>query len=190
MPKVLETDVTPEVDRSPSLSLFARPGDGSVKARRVAILVAPGTDVTSAREVSASLLAAGAVPRFVSSTLGSIGSGDGESLDVDASFEATPSVLYDAVVIPAGPDGIDRLVNDGRALEFVKDQYRHCKPILVSADGSSVLQKAGIPVTLPDGKADPGILSGGGETQLTVDAFIARLAAHRQFERETDPPRV
>ena len=40
MPKVLPTDVTPEVEASPALSLFARPGDGGIRARRVAILVA------------------------------------------------------------------------------------------------------------------------------------------------------
>ena len=44
MPKVLETEVKPEVAKSPALSLFARPGDGSIRARRVAILVADGVD--------------------------------------------------------------------------------------------------------------------------------------------------
>ena len=36
------TEVTPEVTASPALSLFARPGDGSIRTRRVAILVADG----------------------------------------------------------------------------------------------------------------------------------------------------
>ena len=44
MPKVLTRDVTPEVTVSPALSLFARPGDGSIRTRRVAILVADGCD--------------------------------------------------------------------------------------------------------------------------------------------------
>ena len=44
MPKVLTRDVTPEVSVSPALSLFARPGDGSIRTRRVAILVADGCD--------------------------------------------------------------------------------------------------------------------------------------------------
>ncbi len=35
MPKVLTRDVTPEVTASPALSLFARPGDGSIRTRRV-----------------------------------------------------------------------------------------------------------------------------------------------------------
>ena len=41
-PRSLTRDVTPEVSASPALSLFARPGDGSIRTRRVAILVADG----------------------------------------------------------------------------------------------------------------------------------------------------
>ena len=52
MPKVLTRDVTPEVSVSPALSLFARPGDGSIRTRRVAILVADGCDGAVARRRS------------------------------------------------------------------------------------------------------------------------------------------
>src|SRR5687767_4208013 len=38
MPKVLQKKVKPEVAESKSLSLFARPGDGSIRTRRVAII--------------------------------------------------------------------------------------------------------------------------------------------------------
>src|SRR5687768_10786912 len=44
LPKALKTVPQPEVKVSPPLSLFARPGDGSIKTRRVAILVADGVD--------------------------------------------------------------------------------------------------------------------------------------------------
>jgi catalase len=44
MPKVLQTEVTPEVTASPALSLFARPGENGVRTRRVAILVADGVE--------------------------------------------------------------------------------------------------------------------------------------------------
>ena len=36
MPKVLEIDVTPEVDHAPSLSLMALPGDGGIRTRKIA----------------------------------------------------------------------------------------------------------------------------------------------------------
>jgi catalase len=189
MPKVLENDVTPEVDASPALSLMARPGDGSIKARRVAILVAEGAESQSLEALASELLAAGAVPRFVGSRLGEV-TLTGGARQVDTTVEAMPSVLWDAVVLPDGEDAIEQLGIDGRVLEFIKDQYRHCKPMLAIGSATGLLQKAGIPETLVSGQADPGLLLMEGDDATGIAAFIAALAKHRHFERETDPPRV
>ena len=72
MPKVLTRKITPEVSASPALSLFARPGDGTIRARRVAILVADGCDGAPLVALARRLTDEGAVPRFVSTTLGSV----------------------------------------------------------------------------------------------------------------------
>ena len=106
MPKVMTRDVTPEVSASPALSLFARPGDGSIQARRVAILVADGCEAAAVDRPERSLDREGAVPRFVSTTLGSVTPASGDAIEVDVSFEAAPSVLYDAVVLPGGSDAV------------------------------------------------------------------------------------
>jgi catalase len=82
------------------------------------------------------------------------------------------------------------LANDGRIVEFVKDQFRHCKPMLVLGGGSSLLDKAGIPASLPTGAAVPGVVRGDAGARETVAAFVAAMAKHRHFERETDPPLV
>jgi catalase len=181
--------VTPEVDASPALSLMARPGDGSIKARRVAILVAEGAESQSLEALASELLAAGAVPRFVGSRLGEV-TLTGGARQVDTTVEAMPSVLWDAVVLPDGEDAIEQLGIDGRVLEFIKDQYRHCKPMLAIGSATGLLQKAGIPETLVSGQADPGLLLMEGDDATGIAAFIAALAKHRHFERETDPPRV
>ena len=49
MPRALPRPAKPEVTLSPSLSLLARPGDGSIAGRRVAILMADGVDGAAAR---------------------------------------------------------------------------------------------------------------------------------------------
>ena len=189
MPKALETDVTPEVDASPALSLMARPGDGSIKARRIAILVADGAESQSLEALARELLAAGAVPRFVGARLGEV-TMTGGARQVDATVETMPSVLWDAVVIPDGDDAVEQLGIDGRVLEFIKDQYRHCKPILAIGSATRLLQKAGIPETLVSGHVDPGLLLMEGDDSAGITVFIAAIAKHRHFERETDPPRV
>jgi catalase len=95
------------------------------------------------------------------------------------------------VVIPDGKSAVDALAGDGRVLEFVKDQYRHCKPILLMGAATRLLKKAGIPEQLPSGKSDPGMILGdANDADATSKAFLTALAAHRHFDRETDPPAV
>ena len=191
MPKVLQKKVRPEVSESPALSLFARPGDGSIRTRRVAILVADGVKAAALTALASRLAAEGAVPRFIGSTLGQVSAADGEGIQVDAPVDAAPSVVFDAVVLPDGADAVAALAADGRMLEFLKDQYRHCKPILVLGAATGLIGKAGIPLTLPSGKPDTGlVVAASGEDGKTFDAFKGALAAHRHFARETDPPRV
>src|SRR6185503_5690070 len=149
MPKVLPRDVTPEITVSPALSLLARPGDGSIRTRRVAILAADGCDGESLVAVADRLTDEGAVPRFVSTTLGSVQPAAGEAIEVDVSLEAAPSVLYEAVVLPDGADAVETLRADGRTLEFIKDQYRHCKPILAVGASDELLKACGIDTPLP-----------------------------------------
>ena len=189
MPKVLKRDVTPEVSVSPALSLFARPGDGSIRTRRVAILVADGCDAKSLAVLADRLTREGAVPRFVSTTLGSVQPATGDAIEVDVSLEAAPAVLYDALVLPDGSEAIDALRADGRTLEFIKDQYRHCKPILAVGAGDRLLAACGIETTLPDGQPDPGVITAS-DARGASEGFISAIAKHRHFARETDPPRV
>jgi catalase len=189
MPKVLQTGVRPEVTESKPLSLFARPGQAGIKARRIAILVADGVDGGRATAIAERLIARGAVPVFVAPRLGEIAT-DGDAIQADASLEVAPAVVFDAMVIVDGGDAARTLAANGRALEFLKDQYRHCKPIMVLAGALPVLDKAGIPRALPNGKPDTGLILGSGDGEPPVDAFIRAVAAHRHFDRESDPPLI
>ena len=191
-PLPLATDrPAPEYEPSPALSLLSRPGETGIKTRRVAILVAHGVDASMVRTIYDSLLADGAVPRVVASTLGKVKAKDGGMLDVEISLEAGPSVLYDAVVVPDGEDAVNTLSRDAHALDFVREQYRHCKPILVLGAGAGLLAKASVPPALPDGSDDPGLLGAHGEDlKQALAAFKEALAMHRSFARETDPPMV
>jgi len=190
MPKVLEDNITPEVTASPALSLMARPGNGGIRARRVAILVADEAEGASLEALAAGLLAAGAVPRYVGIRLGTVNLTT-RPRQVDTTVEAMPSVLFDAVVIPDGAAAVTRLATDGRVVEFVKDQYRHCKPILALGDGNRLLKRAGIPERLLSGEVDPGLLlKAGDDIDSTIASFREAIANHRHFERETDPPLV
>ncbi len=177
----------PHYEPSPALSLLARPGATGAKTRKVAILAGHGADATTLKAVYAELLAAGVVPRVVAPQLGQLTAADGSRIDIEISLEAGPSVLYDAVVVADGATSAAMLAGDADARDFVRQQYRHCKPLLAIGDGQQLLQAAGIPPALADGtpdlalwQADAGTLSG------ALTAFKQALAGHRDFHRERD----
>ena len=103
-------------------------------------------------------------------------------------MEAAPSVVWDGLIVPGGEVALTR---SGHALEFLKDQYRHCKPILLLGPARALLEKAGIPPEPEAGDGDAGLLQSDDDAvEAGVAAFIAALTQHRHFARETDPPRV
>ncbi len=191
MPRALAHPAKPEVTVSPALSLMARPGDGSIKGRKVALLVATGVQADSVEQLQKALLDAGAVPRLVAPRIGAVKSDGGKSLQADASLENEPGFLFDALVLPDGQAAVEALAKDGHTMEFIKDQYRHGKTILALGASRSLLAQAGVPLTLPDGMPDPGLmLMASDNAQAAATAFIQGVARHRHPERETDPPRV
>jgi len=191
MPRAVKRPPRPEVERSPALSLFARPGDGSIRTRRVAIFVADGVDGAAAQAVHAGLMEQGAVPRYVGARLGTVTAADGIAIEVDATFENMPSVLFDAVAVPGGKQAATVLGGVGQALEFLKDQYRHAKPILALGEAADLVENAGIPAMLPTGEPDPGLLVGRHESAGdALPDFVTAIGMHRHHARETDPPLV
>jgi catalase len=187
MPRALPRPPKAEVSKSPLLSLTARPGDGSLKGRKVAILVAPGMEGESIAQLQAALLAQGAVGKLVGPRIGPLKTKSGKTMDADCSMENEPGFLFDALALPDGEDAVAALARDGHTMEFVKDQFRHCKAILALGASRSLLEQAGIPL---DG-ADSGlVLSQAKGAGAAIEAFIVAVAKHRHFERESDPPPV
>lgn len=182
LPRATKNPPKPEVQVSPSLSLTARPGDGSVVTRKVAILVAEGVDGKSVSAVADALIQAGAVVRLVGQRIGPVQTAEGGAFDADASLDNHPSGVFDGAVVAGGADAAALLAADGRALEFLRDAYRHGKTLMGAGDGVQVYAAAGIDPDPNDG----GLLLGGEDPQ----AFIAALGKHRHPERETTPPKV
>ena len=191
MPRAMPTPPDAEVMVSPSLSLFALPGDGGIATRRIAIFVADGIDGATSRALHAKLTELGAVPRYIAAQLGAVTTSEGDTIEAEISFETMPSVLFDAVAVADGPAAAAYLATVGHAVEFLKDQYRHAKPMLVLGAAADLLTKAGIPTALPSGAPDPGLITGPDATGTdTHSAFVGAIGRHRHFERAVDPPLV
>jgi catalase len=185
LPKALARPVKPEVDRSPPLSLLARPVDGGIRTRRVAILVADGVQGAPVLAMVAALTASGAVPTVIAPRLGAVATKDGKAIEAFGTLENSPPVLFDAVVLPDGKDGVAELARHVETMDFVSNQYRHGKTIIALGDSGSLLEQAGVGETLPSGVPDPGIvLAGVNELKDAATRFILALGKHRHPERE------
>lgn len=186
MPKAMDRPPAPEVSKSPALSLMARPGKLGIRTRKVAIMIAEGVDAASLWKAAEALMAEGAVVRLVAPHIGLLKAADGSLIDADASLENQPAVLFDGLVVPDGPAAIEALTVNGLAREFVRDQYRHCKAIATFGGGSMLLEAAGIPVDT----VDAGLFVAPAGEDGMLGEFIQALAAHRNYQRESDPPVV
>ena len=191
MPRAIGKVPRTEIDSAPSLSLTALPGEGGIATRKVAILVADGMAGAPIADAVKALAAAGAVTRLLSTRLGFVTAADGTRFEIDATLENTPAVLFDALVLPDGVGAVEALSKDGHTLEFLKDQYRHCKSIWVLGDSAKLLKKAGIYAVLPSGEPDPGlVMTRSGQAGTALDHFMAAIGKHRHPQRDSDPPLI
>ncbi len=191
LPRALEEPDAPELTISAALSLTALPGDGGIRTRKVALLAAHGVEGASLLAVQADLGAAGAVAVVVAARLGAVDTIDGAAVEATASFENSPPVLFDAVVLPDGEVGVNTLLGLAQAVDFVAQQFRHGKTLLAFGASKILLERAGVAVVLAAGDPDPGVLVAEvGEGAAANSAFIAAIGKHRHPDRETDAPRV
>ncbi|MFN2361133.1 MAG: catalase [Marinobacter sp.] len=186
MPRAMDNPQAPEVTESPALSLTALPGECGVRTRQIAVLIENGVHYASLASLHSALTDAGAVVHFVGPRVGNFVGDSGETIEADKSMENAPGFLFDALVLPDGAEAIQALLDNGDPMEFVKDQYKHCKTILVLGAGRKLLEMAGIDSTA--GK-DPGILlAESADAAEIAPGFIDAVSAHRHSSREMDPP--
>ena len=91
-------------------------------------------------------------------------------------LRASPSVLFDAVAVLAGPDGDKKLAGDPNAITFLMDAKRHCKAVGF----------AGIPALAKEANVseEPGIIDLGGKA--AVKSLIDAARTGRFWEREKE----
>ncbi|WP_457307080.1 catalase-related domain-containing protein, partial [Polaromonas sp. P5_E6] len=180
--------ITSKIEEDPALRMVGRTG-GSVKTRKVAILVADGVEAAALKRIQQDLLDAGALCKLVAPHLGTVSTSSGRQLAVDHTFTNMPSVMFDAVLIPGGGDSIGTLAAMGEAVHFVLEAYKHCKTICAINDGAQLLSTLGFSL----GKdpelihvPTPGVLIADArkvtEGQVSQD-FMTAIAQHRHWDR-------
>jgi catalase len=183
-------------ESSPALSMVENPNfpKSSIKTRKIAFLVADGFDDAAVSEMKQALLTAGAMACTVAPRLGVLTGANGEIAKADFSFLTGSSVLFDAVYVPGGEASVTSLKAEPEAANFLREAYKHCKPIAASDAGVELLENAGLakgPTRSESAKETltdklPGILSRAGRDRKFAADFIEAIAQHRFWEREPD----
>jgi catalase len=174
---------------APSLSMANT--EFSAVTRKVAVLAADGIDHGAYEALRSALEAAGAHVEVVAEVLGPVTAAGGQDIEVDKSHVTAKSVLYDAVAVPDGAEGVARLVEQGDSVQFVQEAFKHGKAIVALGAGTDVLREAGLDHALGDGGSSSGVhevtgvvTSSGDAHEAAASRFVDAVAAHRHWSRD------
>jgi len=172
LPKASAPAVKPiDLEPSPALRIVGKYPD-TLKGRKVAVLVADGSDGAVVEAVRKAVEGDGGSVFIVAPKIGGAKLADGSTLAADGQLAGSPSVLFDAVAVVLSDDGCAQLLKEGAAVDFVKDAFGHLKAIGHTPEAQPLLDKASV-------EADDGVID------LTKNAkgFLAP-ARTRQWDRE------
>lgn len=126
---------------TPTLSqMYYAPKKPTIATRRIAILVEDGFSMAEVLAIRAMLSSGKAVSYVIgphrNTVFGAsevVGAGGG--LIADHHFEGQRSTMFDAIFIPSGEEHAKQLIENGRAIHWVREAFGHCKVIGAIAEG-------------------------------------------------------
>jgi catalase len=132
-----------DLDASPALRIVGKYPD-TLEGRKVAILVADGSDGAVVDAVRKAVEGDGGSVFIVAPKIGGAKLKDGSTLAADGQLAGSPSVLFDAVAIVLSDEGCAMLMKEGAAVDFAKDAFGHLKAIGHTPQAQPLLDKAGV----------------------------------------------
>ncbi|WP_199192136.1 DJ-1/PfpI family protein [Chlorogloea sp. CCALA 695] len=161
----------------------------TAKGRKVAILATDGINGEQITAVKTILSGAGVEAEIVSKFKGMIKSAQGEEIMVDKTFLTSASVLFDAIYVPGGAASIEALLNQGDAIHFINEAFRHCKPIAAMSEGVELVQNSNIKgVNISDSSMqnDKGVITAktSSAPKDFAKSFVEAISEHRFWMSE------
>jgi len=138
------------LQKSPALSIQLN-GPASFKGRKVGALVTDGVDSAIVRALYTALEEEGALLEIVAPHVGGVEASDGSWIDAAQQLRGGPSVLYDAVALLPSADGVESLMQEPTARDFIADAFAHCKFIGYVETALPLFGKAGVADSRDDG---------------------------------------
>jgi protease I len=124
--------------------------DQSLRGRKVAILIAPqGTEMAEFTEPKKAVENAGAYVDVISAETGQARAVNhdldpGETFGIDKTFDQVSADDYDALIVPGGTVGADRIRGNPAAVRLVRGFFEAGKPVGVICHGPWTLVEADV----------------------------------------------
>jgi len=120
-----------DLDPSPALRLYGK-YKPTLKGRKVGVLLADGFDSKLQSALVAAIKKEGATPAIIAPKVGGVLDSTGKKMVAEMALSGSPSVLFDAVAVLAGPHGDKALSAEPDAVSFLMDADRHLKAIALA----------------------------------------------------------
>ncbi|MEH1844428.1 MAG: catalase [Nostoc sp.] len=192
------TEVKPNHgQKSPALSIqtmLEKMPEKTIKSRKIAILAADGVNAQELSTLQQALMQEGAQAKIIATHGGKIKGDDGQEIPVEMTFVTAASVMFDAVYVPGGAQSIKTLKQEGEAINFINEAFKHYKTIAATSEGVellSVADIAGVKLSQNGARSDKGVVtSSESDLKSVADDFISAIAQHRhwmRFQKEMVP---
>jgi len=120
-----------DLDPSPALRLYGK-YKPTLKGRKVGILLADGFDAKLKDALVAAVKKEGATPAIIAPKVGGVMDSAGKKIMAEMALSGSPSIMFDAVAMFAGPPGDKSLSAEPDAISFLMDADRHLKAIALA----------------------------------------------------------
>jgi catalase len=178
MPEAADAAMPTRQDLAPSPALsIVENGPKRFEGRKLGILVTDGVDVATLKALIDAVTAEKAVVELIAPKVGGVKASDGTMIKAHHMVDGGPSVLFDAVALLTSAEGVEDLVDEATARDFVADAFQHCKFIGYVDSAMPLLEKAGIA-----GAMDEGVVALAKKAD-TKD-FVSKLGDLRVWGRE------
>ncbi|KAK5224180.1 catalase 1 [Exophiala xenobiotica] len=186
----------------------------TIETRRVAILITDGFASQDFAAMMAALEAARAFPYIIGSRRSLMKPADASASGAQCvmpahHFEGLRSTMVDAVFVPNGSH-VTELCRNGRAVQWVREAFAHCKAIAATGKGVALVREALGPLAdgnvklsthtqdqveesygvITAGKVGPEHFGNVVDMMKTAEGFLgkffAAISKHRIYEREID----
>jgi catalase len=132
-----------DLAKSPALSILLN-GPDRFTGRKMGVLVTDGVNIDLFKALKTALEEEGARLEVVAPRVGGVEASDGTWIDAAQKIDGGPSVLYDAVALLPSEEGVQALVKEAAARDFVADAFAHMKFIGYVEAAMPLFGRAGV----------------------------------------------